>query len=172
MSKQCCCGRIEPCDEAFMFNNTVHEPLGPDGNFCGPYVSHRTRDLERVLATMTDERNEWERRANDALAIVASVADTVNQELRENGPLDVKQYGMSMEIRDGVRLLVDLVRARLRAPVVLTEGEENIVRRAEENQKETDSFLASRKKLAPQCQYDRGDLLGLVRRLLGRKEGK
>jgi hypothetical protein len=43
---QCCCGRIHDCDEPVRFNEYVHEPLGPEGNFCGPAKNHTIRDQD------------------------------------------------------------------------------------------------------------------------------
>ena len=79
----------------------------------------------RMTPTAAGLTEEWRTRAHDALATIASVADVLNQELRENGPIDVRQFGMSMEIRDGIRLLVDLVREkerRLLTPKPLPEN--------------------------------------------------
>ncbi len=41
---QCCCGRIHDCDEPVIMNEYCHEPLGPEGNFCGPQKNHTLRD--------------------------------------------------------------------------------------------------------------------------------
>lgn len=42
---RCCCGKYE-ISEPMGINNITHEPLGPEGNFCGPYIHHLLRDLE------------------------------------------------------------------------------------------------------------------------------
>lgn len=52
---RCCCGRYDLQDGAFISNNTMHEVLGPEGNFCGPIVNHELRDvvrLQKQLATV------------------------------------------------------------------------------------------------------------------------
>lgn len=42
---QCCCGKYQNLEEPLIHNNTLHEPLGPRGNFCGPVDKHIIRDL-------------------------------------------------------------------------------------------------------------------------------
>jgi hypothetical protein len=49
MSAQCCCGRYKPCDEPVLHNDQKHEPLGPEGNFCGLYVDHELRDARAKI---------------------------------------------------------------------------------------------------------------------------
>src|SRR3990167_9420521 len=56
-----------------------------------------------VMLALDAARAEWEGRA-------ASLADTINQELRENGPLGVYQVDTNDDMREAVRLLVDYVR--------------------------------------------------------------
>mgnify|MGYP001591707484 CR=1 FL=1 len=57
-----------------------------------------------ILAALRDATQlEWEGRA-------ASLADVLNQELRENGPLGVYQVGTHDDMREGIRVLVDYVR--------------------------------------------------------------
>ena len=62
---------------------------------------------ERILATFTalvaEALEPWEARA-------ASLADCLNQELRENGPIDVLQVAPEEDLRPALQLLVDLVR--------------------------------------------------------------
>ncbi len=45
MADQCCCGRIKGCDEPVVLNDYMHEPLGPEGAFCGKVSHHDLRDL-------------------------------------------------------------------------------------------------------------------------------
>ncbi len=45
MADQCCCGRIKDCDEPLIINDYMHEPLGPEGAFCGKVSHHDVRDL-------------------------------------------------------------------------------------------------------------------------------
>ncbi len=47
LGTQCCCGRIKECDEPVIMNDYCHEPLGPEGNFCGPFSHHQIRDLHK-----------------------------------------------------------------------------------------------------------------------------
>ena len=74
MSNQCCCGRTKPCDEAYIHNDTKHEPLGPEGNFCGPVVHHTLRDalkenesLRSELAALRKGQGEREKALREAL---------------------------------------------------------------------------------------------------------
>jgi len=41
---RCCCGKKD-IEEPVFVNDYVHEPYGPEGNFCGPMHSHEIRDL-------------------------------------------------------------------------------------------------------------------------------
>ena len=56
---------------------------------------------------MEQELQEWRVNAHGR---AASLADTINQELRENGPLGVYQVDTNDDMREAVRLLVDYVR--------------------------------------------------------------
>ena len=49
---QCCCGRIKGCLEPVRINNTIHEPYGKMGNFCGPADKHKIRDLQHCLGEL------------------------------------------------------------------------------------------------------------------------
>lgn len=50
---RCCCGRIEDADDnddlPLLINGTLHERLGPDGAFCGPWKDHALRDTRAAL---------------------------------------------------------------------------------------------------------------------------
>lgn len=48
---RCCCGKIDFDNDLtpICFNETMHEVLGPEGNFCGPVISHTLRNLERQI---------------------------------------------------------------------------------------------------------------------------
>lgn len=72
MSARCCCGKIEDCAESIWTNETRHEPLGPEGNFCGPGHFHEIRDLKRQLAE-----------ALDALKLNMEIADVRTKERNE-----------------------------------------------------------------------------------------
>lgn len=41
-------------------NNTMHEELGPEGNFCGPIINHENRDLRRQVNMLADALREIE----------------------------------------------------------------------------------------------------------------
>jgi len=45
---RCCCGKIDlaPENEDVIHNDTVHQLLGPEGNFCGPTHLHTIKQLE------------------------------------------------------------------------------------------------------------------------------
>lgn len=66
---------------------------------------------ENALAGEKTEKS----RADKAEAELASLGDTINQELRGNGPADVGQYYRTEDFKNGVRYLVDLVRKRSEA---------------------------------------------------------
>jgi len=42
---RCCCGKKDIIDEPIIINNMMHEPFGPEGNFCGPVDRHTIREL-------------------------------------------------------------------------------------------------------------------------------
>lgn len=45
----CCCGRFAHLSEPVGINDTVHEPSGPERNFCGYFKDHTIRNLlERI----------------------------------------------------------------------------------------------------------------------------
>jgi len=52
---QCCCGKYKNLSEPLICNDYQHEPLGPSGNFCGPHLHHRLRDLENTVARLRDQ---------------------------------------------------------------------------------------------------------------------
>ncbi len=56
MTNQCCCGKYKPLDEPFVMNDTMHEPYGEPGAFCGSVINHTLRyyekELERVRAQL------------------------------------------------------------------------------------------------------------------------
>ena len=54
MAGQCCCGRISECEEPVLFNEHVHEPLGPEGAFCGPASHHTIRDQDREIKRLAE----------------------------------------------------------------------------------------------------------------------
>jgi len=43
---QCCCGKYT-ISQPLTLNGYRHEPLGPEGNFCGDSIQHEIRDLTR-----------------------------------------------------------------------------------------------------------------------------
>lgn len=68
-----------------------------------------TADIARLkeqLAAVVKERDE-------AQGFLASSMDTVNQEIRENGPADVGQYYRRHDANNGVRYLADLLKRKL-----------------------------------------------------------
>ena len=84
----------------------------PDGTI----VHNLSPDYDAMARAVVERVVEpWERRA-------ASLADTINQELRENGPLGVFQIETESDMREAVRLLVDLVRERYDARLAWLEG--------------------------------------------------
>lgn len=58
---QCCCGKYKELDEPIIHNTMCHEPLGPVGNFCGPYTSHIIRDQQTMLDKMAEALGEIRR---------------------------------------------------------------------------------------------------------------
>jgi len=48
MARMCCCGKlvIHAEENAVVHNDYMHEPGGPNGNFCGPTLQHEVRDLK------------------------------------------------------------------------------------------------------------------------------
>ena len=87
---------------------------------------------------------------------------------RDYRPLRAEYDALLVRVGGAEKAEADL--ARLRAPVVLTEEDSKLVVRIEQSHEETEAFIRRRKQFPPQCHYDRGDLLGLVRKLLGRTE--
>ena len=51
----CCCGRYKNLSEPVIHNDYMHEPLGPEGNFCGPVVNHTIRFLESKIESLEVE---------------------------------------------------------------------------------------------------------------------
>ncbi len=57
---QCCCGKYDFDTDStedlipVVFNDTMHEVLGPEGNFCGPVHLHTIRNLERKCAAQAE----------------------------------------------------------------------------------------------------------------------
>lgn len=75
----------------------------------------RYEEAEAQVARLTIERVGLKTSTNDCEGLLAGLADCINQELRENGPVDVpqiKEYRGSVDMRHFIRLLVDVVRAR------------------------------------------------------------
>lgn len=70
---QCCCGKLNFDSVESMpiqLNDTIHEPLGPKGNFCGPSKSHLIRDLEKEnysLKTKLDRAHQAQKIIEDKL---------------------------------------------------------------------------------------------------------
>ena len=102
-------------DDSALRERARTDVVGPwlKSYFFGPRDDGRLEELIAVFMTkMIDEMSialrdatqlEWEGRA-------ASLADVLNQELRENGPLGVYQVGTHDDMREGIRVLVDYVR--------------------------------------------------------------
>lgn len=73
---QCCCGRFKELDEPIIINDKMHEPLGPPGNFCGPYISHVVRGQDRLINELQSEVAELREAISDiAPWISASLTD-------------------------------------------------------------------------------------------------
>lgn len=49
---RCCCGRFQHAELPQIINDTVHEELGPTGNFCGPIINHELRDTRAELSAL------------------------------------------------------------------------------------------------------------------------
>ncbi len=71
MATQCCCGKYKPLDERFVMNETMHEPLGEPGAFCGSLQAHELHDLREKLAEREAERD----RIRDAAVELIEVAE-------------------------------------------------------------------------------------------------
>jgi hypothetical protein len=56
---RCCCGKIDlaPENEDVIHNDTVHQLLGPEGNFCGPTHLHTIKNLESRVRKLEAERD-------------------------------------------------------------------------------------------------------------------
>ena len=67
---QCCCGRFKDLDESLIINDKVHEPLGPPGNFCGPFISHKVRWLEDSINSLESENRELREALKDLVEMV------------------------------------------------------------------------------------------------------
>lgn len=81
---------------------------GRDGQICPACWEELEKERDLLQAHFRDLRQ----RVDDLEAERASLLDLINQELRENGPLDVPQARLKDSPKKFVRMLVDLVRAR------------------------------------------------------------
>ena len=79
MADQCCCGRIKPCTETSIINQTQHEPLGDDGAFCGPVIKHDLRDAYRKVDALKVERDAACRERDDVTAKLAICIQTIQE---------------------------------------------------------------------------------------------
>ncbi|NOR27543.1 MAG: hypothetical protein GQ540_03325 [Lutibacter sp.] len=91
MSLQCCCGRYKDIDEEFISNGFVHQPLGVEGNFCGPvdkhtikYLKAKITELEKELLT-PDYHNKYlllakvhKKKSKELRVLKAKVVEVVN----------------------------------------------------------------------------------------------
>ena len=55
---QCCCGRFKELDEPIIINDKMHEPLGREGAFCGPFINHQLRSALNTIDSLKSERND------------------------------------------------------------------------------------------------------------------
>jgi hypothetical protein len=61
---QCCCGKYDFDTDStedlipVVFNDTMHEVLGPEGHFCGPVHLHTIRNLERKIEAQDEQYQE------------------------------------------------------------------------------------------------------------------
>lgn len=56
MGNRCCCGKVEFDDDLtpMVFNDMMHEVLGPAGNFCGPVYTHDMRNAAKEIAVLRE----------------------------------------------------------------------------------------------------------------------
>ena len=106
-------------------NNPVggkHYCLPADLRHAGRQSRAYAVKLEQELATMTDERNEWERRANEYSSDLITLRAELEARTRER---DTEKSSHEFTVVKWMRERKEMVDelARLRAPVVLTEEE-------------------------------------------------
>jgi uncharacterized protein Yka (UPF0111/DUF47 family) len=63
---RCCCGKIDlaPENEDVIHNDTVHQLLGPEGNFCGPTHLHTIKNLESRVRELEEAVKDWHKVAD------------------------------------------------------------------------------------------------------------
>jgi len=57
---RCCCGRFTNDPLPVIINDTTHELLGPEGNFCGPIINHTVRQLRARIVELEKPETEVE----------------------------------------------------------------------------------------------------------------
>ena len=95
-------------ERARMFLRGLNDAMKhPRGDYYQGDIADPNRTLHMIESAFIILRDaayaEWESRA-------ASLGDCLNQELREHGPVNVTQVETGDDMRDALRLLVDLVR--------------------------------------------------------------
>jgi hypothetical protein len=78
---RCCCGKIDlaPENEDVIHNDTVHQLLGPEGNFCGPTHLHTIKNLESRVREIEAERGEYKKQADGYYQEAATAYETRNK---------------------------------------------------------------------------------------------
>ena len=98
MADQCCCGRYKPLDEPLVTNETLHEPYGEPGAFCGSVTTHELREL-RALIDAIAEALGWHCGMDVELVTAAreAHADTERLDWLERNYADLTYAGVQAE---------------------------------------------------------------------------
>lgn len=75
-------------------------------------LCREVRFLRTANASLAAKVKELEAAKHESDGFLASMMDTVNQEIRENGPADVGQYYRRHDANNGVRYLADLLKRK------------------------------------------------------------
>jgi chromosome segregation ATPase len=102
---RCCCGKIDlaPENEDVIHNDTVHQLLGPEGNFCGPTYLHTIKNLESRVREIEEAVKDWHKVADQRSAEIIRLEaerDRLKEELEflkediqaENDELSLKAF--------------------------------------------------------------------------------
>ncbi len=106
---RCCCGNFQELCEGMsvMVNNYIHQPLGPEGNFCGPKERHDLRDAKARIADLECQLAEARGNVETMRICNGSNADAAEQALAQVAELQ-RNFGRSIrKVLDLERQLVD-----------------------------------------------------------------
>jgi DNA-binding protein H-NS len=86
---RCCCGKIDlaPENEDVIHNDTVHQLLGPEGNFCGPTHLHTIKNLESRVREIEEAVKDWHKVADQRSAEIIRLEAERDRLKEENGKL-------------------------------------------------------------------------------------